>query len=47
MYSYSENYQKLIELEKEKSILEKQLENISERENNIILELQELENIGG
>ncbi|WGS64383.1 ribosomal protection-like ABC-F family protein [Marinitoga aeolica] len=47
MLSYSQNYQKLIGLEKEKAMLEKQLENISERENNIILELQELENIGG
>ncbi|SHE65184.1 ATP-binding cassette, subfamily F, member 3 [Marinitoga hydrogenitolerans DSM 16785] len=47
MFTYSQNYQKLMELENEKSLLEKKLNDISNRENEIILELQELENIGG
>ncbi|GAB6188938.1 ABC-F family ATP-binding cassette domain-containing protein [Marinitoga arctica] len=47
MSSYSNNYQKLVELQKEKSLLEKKMDEISKRENEIILELEELKNIGG
>ncbi|OQY08923.1 MAG: ABC transporter [Marinitoga sp. 4572_148] len=47
MFSYSNNYQKLVELQDEKTLLEKELDEISKREDEINLELDELKNNGG